>query len=323
MSLVEVIHIKREKKRKEKKRKEKKTKHNTTQQKNNTMANAMKAQKMDLGKVSFSAPKTLDNGGKMIYVNYNGGINPLHIQTPEGELIWDPNYFADDGKEVDSSLTGKYSVTMSIKKAEKGMLEFHDSFVALDEYIMTAAKENSQAWFKKPKISEDAIRELYTPQIKVSVDSETGLPNEYPPKFTYKVVKRDGKFKDFVIYDNNKKVFDVNKTTDEPVELSNVMVKGARVKVVLKCNGIWVANGKFGCTWRAEQILIKVPEGGLRDFAILSDSDEEVEAEEVVVEEKPNMLEDTDEEEVEEEVVEEKAEPKKKTRKVRVKKDSE
>jgi len=287
------------------------------------MANAMKAQKMDLSKVSFSTPKTLDNGGKMIYLNYNGGINPLHIQTPEGELIWDPNYFADDGKEMDSSLTGKYSVTMSIKKAEKGMLEFHDSFVALDEYIMTAAKENSQAWFKKPKISEDAIRELYTPQIKVSVDSETGLPNEYPPKFTYKVVKRDGKFKDFVIYDNNKKVFDVNKTTDEPVELSNVMVKGARVKVVLKCNGIWVANGKFGCTWRAEQILIKVPEGGLRDFAILSDSDEEVEAEEVVVEEKPNMLEDTDEEEVEEEVVEEKAEPKKKTRKVRVKKDSE
>ena len=318
MSLVEVIHIK---KRREKKRKKEK-KNTTTKEKNNTMANAMKAQKMDLGKVSFSTPKTLDNGGKMIYVNYNGGINPLHIQTPEGELIWDPNYFADDGKEMDSSLTGKYSVTMSIKKAEKGMLEFHDSFVALDEYIMKAAKENSQAWFKKPKISEDAIRELYTPQIKVSVDSETGLPNEYPPKFTYKVVKRDGKFKDFVIYDNNKKVFDVNKTTDEPVELSNVMVKGARVKVVLKCNGIWVANGKFGCTWRAEQILIKVPEGGLRDFAILSDSDEEVEAEEVVVEEKPNMLEDTDEEEVEE-VVEEKAEPKKKTRKVRVKKDSE
>jgi len=286
------------------------------------MANAMKAQKMDLAKVSFSAPKTLDNGGKMIYVNYGGGIGPLHIQTPEGELIWDPNYFADDGKEPDSSLTGKYSVTMSIKKAEKGMLEFHDAFVAFDEHIMKAAKDNSQAWFKKPKISEDAIRELYTPQIKVSVDSETGLPNEYPPKFTYKVVKRDGKFKDFVIYDNEKKVFDVNKTTEEPVELSNVMVKGARVKVVLKCNGIWVANGKFGCTWRAEQILIKVPEGGLRDFAILSDSEDE-DIEETKVDEKPIMLEDSDEDEEGDGEVEPTPEPKKKTRKVRVKKDSE
>ncbi len=295
------------------------------------MASAMKAQDIDLSKVTFSAPKTLDNGGKMIYVNYNGGINPLYVASPEGELIWDPNYFADDGKDDSSSQTGKYSVTMSIKKHEKGMQEFHDAFVGLDEYIMAAAKENSQAWFKKPKISEDAIRELYTPQIKVSVDSETGEPNDYPPKFTYKVVKRDGKFQNFKIYDNNKKVFDVNKSTDEPVELTNVVMKGALVKVVLKCNGIWVANGKFGCTWRAEQMRVKVPEGGLRDFAILSDSEEEDDDETSSVtattDEKPVMIEDSDEEEeeVEEEEVEPTPppEPKKKTRKVRVKKSSE
>ena len=278
------------------------------------MAAAMKAQNMDLNKIAFSTPKTLDNGGKMIYLNYNGGINPLYIASPEGELIWDPNYFADDGKEDGQSVSGKYSVTMSIRTAEKGMQEFHDSFVALDEFIMAAAKENSQAWFKKPKISEDAIRELYSPQIKVSVDSETGLPNEYPPKFTYKVVRRDGKFQNFKIYDVDKKVFDVNKTSDEPVDFSNVVMKGALVKVVLKCNGIWVANGKFGCTWRAEQMRVKVPEGGLRDFAILSDSDEEEDTVDVV-EDKPLMIEDSDEE------VE--PEPKKKTRKVRVKKDSE
>ena len=280
------------------------------------MAAAMKAQNMDLNKISFSTPKTLDNGGKMIYLNYNGGINPLYIASPEGELIWDPNYFADDGKEDGQSVSGKYSVSMSIRTGEKGMQEFHDSFVALDEFIMSAAKDNSQAWFKKPKISEDAIRELYTPQIKVSVDNETGLPNAYPPKFTYKVVRRDGKFQNFKIYDVDKKVFDVNKTTDEPVEFSNVVMKGALVKVVLKCNGIWVANGKFGCTWRAEQMRVKVPEGGLRDFAILSDSEEEDSAEPTVeAEDKPLMIEDSDEE------VE--PEPKKKTRKVRVKKDSE
>ena len=52
-------------------------------------------------------------------------------------------------------------------------------------------------------------------------------------------------------------------------------MKGALIKVVLKCNGIWIANGKFGCTWKAEQIRVKVPEGGLRDFAIMSDSEDE------------------------------------------------
>ena len=288
------------------------------------MASAMKAHDMDLGKVGFSAPKTLDNGGKMIYINYNGGINPFYVTTPEAEVLWDPNYFADDGKNDEESQSGKFSITFSIKGTDKGMTDFHESFVALDEHIMKAAKENSQAWFKKPKISEDALRELYTPQVKISLDPETGEPSQYPPKFTFKVVKREGKFQNFKIYDNTKKVFDVNKITDEPVEFPNLVMKGALVKVVLKCNGVWVANGKFGCTWRAEQIRVKVPEGGLRDFAILSDSDEEDNDSDngsTESSEKPMMLEDSDDEEVNE--PEPEPEPKKKVRKVRVKKDSE
>ena len=180
------------------------------------------------------------------------------------------------------------------------MKSFHDVFVKLDEMIMTSAKENSQAWFKKAKISEETISELYTRQIKVSVDPETGEPNgKYPPKFTYKVVKRDGKFQNFKVYDNDKVVFDVDKKTDSPVEFSNVVMKGTRVKAVLKCAGIWVANGKFGCTWRAEQMCVKVPEGGLRDFAILSDSDDEDDTSSVTSGsgEKQLMIEDSSDEE--------------------------
>ena len=277
------------------------------------MANAMKPSDIDFSKISFSSPKMLENGGKMIYLNYNGGINPLYIQTPEGELPFDVNYFGDDGNnDPTSSNSGKFSINMSINVgSSKSMEKFHDVFVKLDQHIMASAKENSQSWIKKAKISEETISELYTRQIKVSVDPETGEPNgKYPPKFTYKVVKRDGKFQNFKIYDNEKTVFDVNKATDEPVEFTNVVMKGARVKAVLKCNGIWVANGKFGCTWRAEQMCVKVPEGGLRDFAILSDSDDEDEDASSVTAnagEKPVMLEDTDEEEEveEEEVVEE------------------
>ena len=51
------------------------------------MASAMKAQDMELSKVGFSAPKTLDNGGKMVYVNYNGGINPFYVTTPEAGIF--------------------------------------------------------------------------------------------------------------------------------------------------------------------------------------------------------------------------------------------
>jgi hypothetical protein len=170
----------------------------------------------------------------------------------------------------------------------------------MDNLILKKASENSQAWFRKPKLSEETLKELYTPMVKVSTDPETGEPNgKYPDSFGFKVVKRDGKFKDFKIYNQDKVVFDVNGETDNPTDITKVLVKGSLIKVVLKCNSIWIANGKFGCGWKAEQIRVKVPEGGLQEFAIMSDSEDEDED----VEERPasNMIEDSSDEEVEKE----------------------
>ena len=290
------------------------------------MASALNATEIDFSKISFSQPKMLENGGKMIYLNYEGGINPLYVATPEGDLPFDPNYYADDNKEENESVSGKYSITMSLKDGDKGMNEFSSVFTELDNFIKKTAKENSQKWFKKAKISEDALNELYTPMVKISVSSETGEPNNFPPKFTWKVVKRDNKFPNFTVYDNHKVVFDVNNETENPTNFSNVVMKGAKVKAVLKCNGIWIANGKFGCTWKAEQMRVKIPEGGLRDFAILSDSEDEDEENtgcESTNESNGgihNMIEDSDEEETE--IKHDPVPPvetKKKTRRVKVK----
>ena len=70
----------------------------------------------------------------------------------------------------------------------------------------------------------------------------------------------------------------------------------------MKCNGIWIANGKFGCTWRAEQILVKIPEGGLDDFAIITDDEDEEETSTTRGDvNKETLLEDTTDEEQEQE----------------------
>jgi len=233
---------------------------------------AMNASQITLGDINFSNVKSLDNGGKMLYLNYGGGINPLYVTTPEVDIPFDPSYFPDNDN------SGKYSIKFSMKNMEdnKAMKEFHTWACDMDKLLIQKAGENSQAWFKKPKLSEETLRELYTPMVKVSMDPDTGEPNgKYPDSFAFKVVKRDGKFKDFSIYDNKKTVFDVNGDTDSPTDISKVLMKGALIKVVLKCNGVWIANGKFGCTWRAEQIRVKLPEGGLSQFAIDSDSDDE------------------------------------------------
>ena len=289
------------------------------------MSSALKASQVDLSKITFSAPKTLDNGGKMLFLNYGGGINPFYITLPEGEVPFDPMYFADN------DTSGKYNIKISLKDLESNneLKCLHEKLGELDTLLKEKAIENSQQWFRKAKLSSDTINELYTPLIKVATDPETGEPNgKWPDSFGFKVVKKDGKFPNFSIYDNSKPpvVFDVDGKTDTPVDLENVIMKGTLIKAVLKCNGVWIANGKFGCTWRAEQVRAKLPEGGLREFAIESDSDD---SDDEVVDEKPVMIEDSDEdvhesEEEEEEVKEPEPEPepKKKVRKLKVKKKS-
>tara|TARA_B100001094_G_scaffold330933_1_gene397534 strand:- start:109 stop:948 length:840 start_codon:yes stop_codon:yes gene_type:complete len=276
---------------------------------------AMKAKDVDLSKLTITAPKTLNNGGKMMFVNYGGGINKLYLHTPETELPFDASYFADDDN------SGKYSVKISLNNIESDqkVKEFHDKLVEMDNLLIEKACENSQSWFKKAKMSRDAVEALYTPMVKVSVDQETGEPNgKYPPGCGFKIVKKDGKFPEFSIYDNQKPptVFDVNHETESPVSIERLLVKNALVKCVLRCNGVWIANGKFGCTWRAEQVRIKTPEGGLNDFAIMSDSEDEDSGVDPKV-----IVEDSSDEEVEEQVQKKEEKPKK-VRKVRVKKES-
>ena len=232
----------------------------------------MLAKNFDISKIKFSSIRTLDNGGKMIFLNYGEGSTPIFLQTPELELPFDPRYFDD------SKTSGKYSISPSLKGVEtnKPVKDFHDKMCEFDEFLKDAAVKNSLAWFKKSKISKEAIESLYTPQVKVSMDPETGEPNgKYPPKVAFKIIKKDDKVQ-CKIYDNQKNVFDVNNETENPVDLLNVIAKGSQIKAVLKCNGIWLANGKFGCTWRAEQLKVEVAEKSINGYAFRDDDDDDM-----------------------------------------------
>ena len=127
----------------------------------------------------------------------------------------------------------------------------------MDQKIVDSGIENSLAWFKKKSLTPEIAKELYTPMVKVSIDSETGEPNgKWAPTFAFKIVKRDGKVQ-CDCYDADKK--EVPLEGDDAVDLSTMFKKGTKVKMILKCNGLWIASGKFGCTWRAEQIKINSP----------------------------------------------------------------
>lgn len=50
--------------------------------------------------------------------------------------------------------------------------------------------------------------------------------------------------------------------------------RNTQVKGIFKCDFVWGPPSKFGCTWSAQQVRIKVPKT-LDEYAFMEDSDEE------------------------------------------------
>jgi hypothetical protein len=222
-------------------------------------AHIVKAHMMDIGRVSVSEPKAIGNGAKSLYLNYDK--HPVVVQTPKMTMPYNMSVY-DKGEYP------KYSVELSFRDMDTNanVKSFYDNFDSLDSYLVDQGVKNSMSWFKKKTAHKDVIQALFTSHIKLSKDKETGeVDGKYPPTMRIKLPVRDGK-QGFDIYDFNK-----NKL-DRPME--EVFVKGAQVQALMKCSGVWIAGGKFGCSWNVSQIMVDVPET-MQSYAFIDDSDGE------------------------------------------------
>jgi hypothetical protein len=241
---------------------------------------ALRPREVDLTKLTFSDVRSLPSGAKMVFININE--NSLYIQTPEVETPFDSMFYPDGSDE-----TGKITVNVSLKGFDevKNIEDFHKLMTDFDVMVKDKCIENSVLWHKKPKMSMETVESLYTNMVKVSTDPETGEPNgKYPPQFRYKINKKNGKW-ECRFYDEMRK----------PIENPNVedlIKKGSKVKALLKCTGIWIAGGKFGCSWKAEQIIINAPKT-LDDYAFRSDDEDDDQEESVSGGEQVSFIDDS------------------------------
>ena len=144
---------------------------------------------------------------------------------------------------------------------------FHKNMEAIDKMLVDGGVKNSMAWFKKRKTNKDVISALFNPIIKKSKDKETGeYDGKYPDTIRIKLPFRDGKPNFEMSH------LDTNDTlTTDPKDL---FVKGARVQAIIRCGGVWIIGGKFGCTWSVEKIRVDAPKS-IKDYSFIADSDEE------------------------------------------------
>jgi len=223
------------------------------------------AKDFDASKVNFTYAKVMSSGAKLFFLEYDGG--PLFIQSPEMSLAFDPQMF-EDGPDA------KYSVKSSLNLSNENCKEFFEKMTGFDERLKDLGKTNSVEWFKKKNISDDVIDSMFTQTVKEHMDQETGEPSgRYPPTFGFKVKKKDNKIL-CRCFDENRVEINLNDADgDNYLPIDKVLKKNTSVKGLFKCDFVWHSPGKFGCTWSAQQLKVKIPKG-FDEFAFIEDEDD-------------------------------------------------
>lgn len=217
------------------------------------------AKNFDINNVSYSEPRALESGGKIVYLSYNG--TPLIMQTPVMSAPFGLSMWDNDGK-----VAPKYSLDLSFKGMDTSpqLRSFYDALENLDQRLVDDGFANQSSWFKGKKYgSRDIVEALYTTQIKYPKDRDTGeRTDKYPSTFKLGVPFRDGAFA-CDVFDDNK----------QPVDINTIETKGAHVTAIVQCTGIWFAGGKFGASWRIVQMKVVPNKTAFVGYAFRDDDD--------------------------------------------------
>ena len=132
-----------------------------------------------------------------------------------------------------------------------------DNLIAFEERIKADAVKNAKEWFGKPKMTPDVVEALWTPMLKYRKDKDTGeFDMTRAPTLRVKApFYADTNKWDCEVYDvNNERLFPDPDTSLTPLDY---LKKGTQAGLLIKCGGLWFANGKFGVTWRLLQAKIR------------------------------------------------------------------
>ena len=219
------------------------------------MASIVSGVNFDVNKdFMYTKAKVNANGRKSIGILNNENKKSLYVSTPL-MLTWGVNTYNDEKTgEVQS-----YDIALQFPNDEYNNPEcvsFLKNMQALEQKIKEDAVVNSKDWLNKNKLVPDAVDALWSPMLKYPKDKETGEPDySRAPTLKVKIPYWEGEFKNVELYNDSKEL--VFPREDSESDISEFIVKGSNVATIIQCGGIWVANGKFGVTWKLFQAVVK------------------------------------------------------------------
>ena len=220
----------------------------------------------------YTKAKLNERGGKSVGILNKSNKKALYLQTPL-MLTWGVNEYVDDNTQKKS-----YDLALQFPNDEYNNPEcdaFLKNMQELEMRIKNDAIANCKEWLNKPKMSPDAVDALWSSMLKYPKDKATEEPDKTrAPSLKIKIPYWEGVFdKDLEIYSESHNLLFPN---DDNVSINELIGKASNVATIIKCGGIWVANGKFGVTWKLFQAVVK-PKTSLsgKCHIVLSDKDKE------------------------------------------------
>jgi len=198
----------------------------------------------------YTKPKLNANNGKSIGILNKHNMKSLYISTPL-MLTWGVNEWSDDK-------TGKKSFDLALQFPSEENSEcsaFLKNMQELEMRIKSDVITNCKEWLGKPKMSSDAVDALWSPMLKYPKDKASDeFDYSRAPTLKVKIQYWENMFKNVELYNDTGTLVFPN---DDNSSISDFIVKGSSVATIIQCGGIWVANGKFGVTWKLFQAVVK------------------------------------------------------------------
>lgn len=196
----------------------------------------------------------VNNGRKSVGILNKESMKQLYMSTPL-MLTWGVNVYVDE-----KSGAKTYDMALQFPKDEynsDACVAFLKNMQAFEEKIKADAIVNSRDWLGKTKVEPAVIDALWSPMLKYPKDKETNEPDySRPPTLKIKIPYWEGEFKGVEVYDQEKNPLFPCENDDE-VDIQSLISKASNVATLVYCGGIWVANGKFGVTWKLFQAVVK------------------------------------------------------------------
>ena len=219
--------------------------------------------------VKFTKPSLNKSGGKSVGVLNTNTNKALYISTPL-MLTWGVQEYVDEA-------SGKRSYDMSLQfpneeYSTEQTTNFLNAMIEFQDKIKADAVANSKDWLSKAKMSPEVVDALFHPMLRYPKNQETGEPDlTRAPTLRIKLPYWEDAFNCEIYDDKSKCIFPNPDSELGPMDL---IPKSTQAAVVIRCGGLWFANGKFGCTWKLEQAVVK-PKFSMKGRCLIQLSDEE------------------------------------------------